>query len=119
MVAAMGRTSVLVGVLLAFGCGKTGSESEAPAKPAASAEPAKLEVECERGGKILVQVAGGQCDKQQDGNKIVGKCEGPDGSRASGECEGTGVSCTGTAKTGCCAVGNAEKTPECASRPPA
>lgn len=115
----MGRYSSLLAMSLVLGCGKSGPDSEAPAKPAASAEPARLEVECEGGGKFLVQVSGGQCDRQQDGNKIVGACEGPDGSRASGECEGTGVSCTGTAKTGCCAVGNAEKAPECAPRPPA
>lgn len=114
----MGRY-ILVAALLVFGCGKTSSESEAPAQPAASAEPVKLEVECKGGGKFLLQVVGGQCDRQQDGDKIVGKCEAPDGSRASAECEGTGVSCTGTARTGCCAVGNAEKAPECAPRPPA
>lgn len=114
----MGRDSwLLVVVLLGFGCSKVDADSEAPAKTAP--EPARLEVECEGGGKFLVQVAGGACDRQQDGNRIVGTCEGPGGSRASGECEGSGVSCTGTAGTGCCAVGNADRAPECSVRPPA
>lgn len=100
--------------IVSAGCGKPGPESEAPtSKPA----PASLELSCDGGGRLLLQIASGKCEQQQTDGKIVGQCDGPDGSHASGECADGGVSCTGTAKTGCCATGNAERPPECAVHP--
>lgn len=112
----MGRCNMLLAALLGLGCGKTGSGSDAPgARP--PAEPVKLAVECEGGGQFLLQIADGRCERRGEGSKIVGQCDGSDGSHASAECVDGGVACTRTAKTGCCAVGNADKPPQCAVRP--
>lgn len=116
----MGRSGWIAAIavvwLLGAGCGKGGPDSEAPdGKP--SAPPASLELSCEGGGKLLLQIASGTCNKTEADGKILGQCDGPDGSQASGECADGGVSCTGTAKSGCCATGNAERAPHCVAPP--